>query len=150
MTGQSNEALAAEVERSRFTPTRIREGYDMGEVDRFLEDLCARLRAGGPVAGLVARARFTPVRMREGYDMHEVDRLLERVVRESGEGPAEAAGMAPAAPTVPAEVHVSVAEQWTIRSPRSTRRSPGSSAVGDRSRLGTALRWHTPAGERVP
>ncbi|WGL53439.1 DivIVA domain-containing protein [Nocardioides sp. BP30] len=75
-----NESLAAEVENCRFTPVRLRAGYDTGEVDDFLDDLCRRLRAGEPVAAFVAGARFTPVRMREGYDMGEVDRLLERVV----------------------------------------------------------------------
>lgn len=78
-TGQVNETLVAEIERCRFTPTRFREGYDMAEVDRFLDDLCARLRSGESVGGFIAEARFTPVRMREGYDMAAVDLLLQHV-----------------------------------------------------------------------
>ena len=77
-TDEMNDALAEEIERSRFTPVRLREGYDMNEVDTFLDRLCAMLRAGEPVAATIAAARFTPVRMREGYDMDEVDRLLAR------------------------------------------------------------------------
>ena len=31
-----------DVSNKRFTPVRLREGYDMGEVDRFLDDLEAQ------------------------------------------------------------------------------------------------------------
>ncbi|WP_155993064.1 DivIVA domain-containing protein [Nocardioides sp. URHA0020] len=64
----------------RFTPVRLREGYDMGEVDRFLDHLTAVLRSEGSLDELVGTARFTPVRLREGYDMDEVDDFLARVV----------------------------------------------------------------------
>ena len=36
-----NEDLVREIGRARFTPVRLREGYDMGEVDRFLERIVA-------------------------------------------------------------------------------------------------------------
>jgi hypothetical protein len=50
----------------------VREGYDMGEVDAFLDRLCERLAEGRAVTKKIDKARFTPVRLREGYDMEEV------------------------------------------------------------------------------
>lgn len=77
------ELLIQEISHVRFTPVRLREGYEMGEVDDLLDRLVTALRAGEPVDRLVRAAQFTPVRMREGYDMSEVDRFLDRVVSES-------------------------------------------------------------------
>jgi DivIVA domain-containing protein len=74
------ELLIQEISQVRFTPVRLREGYEMGGVDDLLDRLVTALRAGGPVDELVRTARFTPVRMREGYDMGEVDEFLSRVV----------------------------------------------------------------------
>ncbi|WP_017935993.1 DivIVA domain-containing protein [Nocardioides sp. Iso805N] len=111
-----NESLAAEVENCRFTPVRLREGYDTGEVDDFLDDLCRRLRAGEPVAALVAGARFTPVRMREGYDMGEVDRLLERVVADAADATSattSAASPTVVDPTAPAAAPAAMPQEWT-------------------------------------
>lgn len=95
----------------------------MAEVDRFLDDLCARLRAGESVGGFIAGARFTPVRMREGYDMAAVDLLLQHVASSAAaaatddgtqSGPADAS---PAAKdSTPAD------EPW--RNPVSEVRSP--------------------------
>ena len=76
--------LADEVRNVRFTPVRFREGYDMSEVDDFLDQVVAALESGAPVADLVEHARFTPVRMREGYDMADVDDFLARVVARAG------------------------------------------------------------------
>ncbi|GAA1969945.1 hypothetical protein GCM10009798_33300 [Nocardioides panacihumi] len=110
-----NESLATEVEHARFTPTRFREGYDMAEVDRFLDDLCVRLRAGESVARYIAEARFTPVRLREGYDMGDVDSLLGHV--------ASTADAAPAGDTSPVGEDPSPADSdW--RNPISEVRSP--------------------------
>jgi len=77
------ELLIEEISHVRFTPVRLREGYEMGEVDDVLDRLVTALRAGEPVDQLVSDAQFTPVRMREGYDMSEVDRFLDRVVSEA-------------------------------------------------------------------
>ncbi|GAA4729330.1 hypothetical protein GCM10023350_10790 [Nocardioides endophyticus] len=74
------ELLIQEISHVQFTPVRLREGYDMGEVDALLERLLSALRAAEAVDELVRTARFTPVRMREGYDMGEVDQFLDRVV----------------------------------------------------------------------
>jgi DivIVA domain-containing protein len=72
--------LVRRINDQRFTPVRLREGYDMGEVDQFLDRLVAGLEHAQPLAPLVESARFTPVRLREGYDMGEVDRFLDEVV----------------------------------------------------------------------
>lgn len=77
-------AIRSLVERARFTPVRLREGYDMGEVDALLDDVVEAAERGEPVGPVIDRARFTPVRLREGYDMSEVDRLLAQL---KGTGP---------------------------------------------------------------
>jgi DivIVA domain-containing protein len=72
-----NEDLVREIGKVRFTPVRLREGYDMGEVDRFLDELETDVAAGRSIRTRVDQARFTPVRLREGYDMGAVDHFLE-------------------------------------------------------------------------
>lgn len=74
--------LAVRIRKARFTPVRLREGYDMGEVDRFLDRLEKAVETGTDTAPAVAAARFTPVRLREGYDMRDVDDFLEEIVAE--------------------------------------------------------------------
>jgi DivIVA domain-containing protein len=74
------ELLIQEINQIRFTPVRLREGYEMGGVDQLLDRLVGALEAQEPVDDLVRAARFTPVRLREAYDMGEVDRFLDRVV----------------------------------------------------------------------
>jgi DivIVA domain-containing protein len=64
-----------------FTPVRIREGYDVTEVDEFIDRLLATVN-GQPVdrpvtAREIRKVAFTPVRVREGYDVGEVDNFLE-------------------------------------------------------------------------
>ncbi len=79
---------ADEVEAARFTQTRFREGYDLGEVDAFLARCAATIRGkeGGPQptdpvsAEDVVAVRFRPTKFREGYDQDQVDDLLDRVV----------------------------------------------------------------------
>src|SRR4051794_13212792 len=88
-----------DIERVRFTPVRMREGYDMGEVDEFLDRLVEAARAGRSFGAMVAGTTFTRVRLREGYDIADVDTFLarmaevtpvpdERANRESAAGPA--------------------------------------------------------------
>ena len=78
-----NGDLVQRVKSARFTPVRMREGYDMGEVDQLLDQLAANLADGRPVRPMVDAAVFTPVRLREGYDMGEVDEFLDGIVAES-------------------------------------------------------------------
>jgi DivIVA domain-containing protein len=92
--GQAPSTLTpTEVSNVRFTPVRLREGYDMVEVDKFLDliegELAARYVALANTAATsvpsfafagndISEKRFTTVRLREGYDMGEVDRFLDR------------------------------------------------------------------------
>lgn len=104
-----------------FTPVRLREGYDMGEVDAHLDlvkqtfdALDAAIAGGRPVPGVIPAARFTPVRLREGYDIGEVDAFLAEVATEearlrqlAGRGITPAAGPQTdpvVDPSAPAEV----------------------------------------------
>ena len=66
----------------RFTPTRFRAGYDMAEVDVFLDRCEQALKTGdGSVnAESVLDMRFTPTRFREAYEMAEVDAFLDDVL----------------------------------------------------------------------
>jgi DivIVA domain-containing protein len=77
--GSSAWAIRSLVERARFTPVRLREGYDMADVDRLLDDVVGAAERGEPVGPVIDGARFTAVRLREGYDMAEVDRLLAQL-----------------------------------------------------------------------
>jgi DivIVA domain-containing protein len=78
-----------DVDKVRFTPVRLREGYDMGEVDAHLDlvqstltALDAAVEGRGPLPGVLPAPRFTPVRLREGYDIAEVDAFLGQVTEE--------------------------------------------------------------------
>jgi DivIVA domain-containing protein len=85
-------SLLREIQAARFSPVRLREGYDMGDVDNFLDDLAGAIGQGADVGALVDNARFATVKLREGYDMGEVDRFLEQVrVTSVGHGTATSA-----------------------------------------------------------
>lgn len=71
--------IAERIRNARFKPVRLSEGYDMGEVDRFLDRLQQAHAGGEPLAPLVEQARFGSVRLREGYDMREVDAFLDEL-----------------------------------------------------------------------
>ncbi|WP_344771224.1 DivIVA domain-containing protein [Aeromicrobium panaciterrae] len=64
-----------------FSKVRLREGYDIDEVDAFLAEVERNLLGPLPHAELarrIAHARFTPVRLRQqGYDMGAVDEHLD-------------------------------------------------------------------------
>jgi DivIVA domain-containing protein len=72
--------IALRVAEVRFTPVRLREGYDMGEVDAFLDRIVAVANDPAAIAALVSGARFTPVRLREGYHMGQVDAFVRGLV----------------------------------------------------------------------
>jgi len=93
-----NEDLAVDVESARFTAVRLRMGYDMGDVDRFLDALAQRLRSGEGIATFIGQARFTPVKRREGYDMAQVDRFLDDIVRRAEVAPSQTAPATSSAP----------------------------------------------------
>lgn len=68
--------LVESIATVRFTPVRIRDGYDMSDVDELLDRLVAALGRGEPVGPVIDDARLGRVRLREGYDIAEVDAFL--------------------------------------------------------------------------
>ena len=73
-----NEDLTRHIRESAFQVTGLRVGYDVDEVDVFLDEVCAALDQGEDVTDLLERARFSPVK-RKGYDRGQVDALLDRI-----------------------------------------------------------------------
>ena len=100
--------FAAQLRDVRFTPVRIREGYDMGEVDQFLDELEAAARRGSGLAALVSTASFTRVKFREGYEIGEVDQFLQRMATVTVTSPPEPA-------SAPSAVRGSSSSAWGIR-----------------------------------
>jgi DivIVA domain-containing protein len=76
---KANDELIRLVERVQLKSVRLREGYDMGEVDRLLRTIVEALRRGESVRRMVDDARITPVRLRRGYDMLAVDEFLDTI-----------------------------------------------------------------------
>ena len=67
---------------ARFSTTRLRPGYDMGQVDAFLEavrDTFLGVRHPPLTADEVRAKQFAVTRLRPGYDEQEVDAFLEDV-----------------------------------------------------------------------
>ena len=71
--------LVEQISNVRFTPVRIREGYEMAAVDELLDRVVAALGAGRPVIPILDAAELGHVRVREGYSIDEVDRFLAQV-----------------------------------------------------------------------
>ncbi|MFD6165867.1 DivIVA domain-containing protein [Oerskovia sp. NPDC060287] len=80
---------AQQVLDTTFTATKFREGYDVEQVDIYLDDVSATLKAyeagGRPGTGLLTSveardARFSATKWREGYDVTEVDDLIDAIV----------------------------------------------------------------------
>lgn len=65
-----------------FPPVRLRRGYDMLEVDQFLDRVSRSHKEEWP--RLVKEARFSTVFMREGYEMKSVDDYLAELAAEGG------------------------------------------------------------------
>lgn len=99
---QSYGDLVEAITNARFRPVRVREGYDMAEVDALLDRVVAALGRGEPIGPVVDAARLTHVRLREGYDIGEVDAFLAEVRRtapgESSTAPVEAVADHPPIP----------------------------------------------------
>jgi DivIVA domain-containing protein len=65
------------ITNSKFNTTRLKPGYDEEEVDNFLDQVVAQLRAGGLPE--VRGARFSATLMRPGYVQQDVDDLLREI-----------------------------------------------------------------------
>jgi DivIVA domain-containing protein len=72
------QGLADEIQKVRFKPTRIRQGYAMGVVDEMLDRAVSAVTRGESLAAVLDVALPT-VSWREGYDMAEVDAFLTRL-----------------------------------------------------------------------
>lgn len=82
---------AHDVLNARFMPTKFREGYEMAEVDQFLDQIArtlGRLESGytsdADGGRLIApndilNKRFVPTKFRGGYDIDQVDDFLDKV-----------------------------------------------------------------------
>lgn len=75
--------LVEQIRSARFTPTRIRPGYEMAAVDRLLDGAVGLLTSGASLGPLLD-ATLPTVRWREGYDMEQVRAFLARL-RESAD-----------------------------------------------------------------
>ncbi|TDD69943.1 DivIVA domain-containing protein [Actinomadura darangshiensis] len=66
------------IQNARFSGARLRSGYDVRDVDAFLDRVIAGLRGAAPpvTARDVRESAFRTVRIGPGYDEHEVDRFL--------------------------------------------------------------------------
>ena len=76
------EALVQTITAAKFQVTKFREGYDMIEVDDFLDEIIAALRSGpgsrlSKLPDQILTKKFQVTKWREGYDMVEVDDFLD-------------------------------------------------------------------------
>lgn len=76
---------SSELAKISFSTTKFREGYDMAEVDSFIDDAQKALEqweSGVPAqmsSESVVTARFRPTKFRLGYAQDEVDTFLDDV-----------------------------------------------------------------------
>lgn len=77
LSGAALRARVAAVPRTKF-----REGYDIDQVDAFVERAAAALDGTGALVAPadVLNARFKATKFAEGYDQDAVDDLLDQVV----------------------------------------------------------------------
>lgn len=76
---------SSEVQQAKFPTTKFRAGYDMAEVDNFLEGVRSTLlhweagRTGQIRGNEVVAKRFSITKFRLGYDQDHVDNFLDLV-----------------------------------------------------------------------
>lgn len=87
--GTRNRMRSGEVDRLvglirnvQFGTTRLKTGYDEGEVDAFLDKTITALQQNHARASEVKSAVFASTRMGPGYRQPEVDAFLERLASE--------------------------------------------------------------------
>lgn len=101
---------ASDITQITFKTTKFKEGYDVAEVDEFLDRVVVALDSvpgtpGTLTADDVRTARFKTSKWREGYDLAQVDDLLTQIVatlsaRQGGSGgPRQPAQLSPQNPT---------------------------------------------------
>lgn len=87
--------IASTIRETRFSSVRLTQGYDMDEVDGFLDMLAATADAGQDLTPMIDTARFTTTSLRAGYDISDVDGFLASLVRQDPEAPEAEAASAP-------------------------------------------------------
>ena len=107
--------VAGRPAEKRFPGVRMREGYDIGEVDAFVD----RIRAGlgtTLTADEVSHIEFTTVRLRLGYDMQAVDEYLDEVLAQvrAGVPPAPAVAVTGDAEQSTTEWRESLDERYAL------------------------------------
>ena len=75
---------SSEIDKVKFALTKFRAGYDVADVDAFLDSLKSSLlqweagRSGAILAGEVVQQRFAVTKFRNGYDQDQVDNFLDQ------------------------------------------------------------------------
>lgn len=69
------------VRTARFVRVQRRPAYDIHQVERLMERIVERVRAGRPIAGLVEDYDLPVQDLAEGYDPAQVDGLLQHVLQ---------------------------------------------------------------------
>ena len=95
-----------DVSNKRFTPVRLREGYDMGEVDQFLDEVEAEL-ARLTRDNNDLRAKVTSA---QGGAPSTAGAVMKRHSSDTGERPAKSAAVAPEPPPAAAKPELTPAE----------------------------------------
>lgn len=78
----SRNDLITQVQRSKFSITKFRDGYDLEDVDEFLDHLVLKLQqdASRPeLLQLLGSAQFRVTKFRDGYLAEQVDSFLENL-----------------------------------------------------------------------
>lgn len=70
---------AEDIAAVTFRATKLQPGYAQPEVDDFLAELAAAVRAGSDVRERVRAVSFTEVRWQEGYNPQDVDSFLDQL-----------------------------------------------------------------------
>lgn len=68
--------LVEAITQVQFRPVRLREGYEMSDVDALLDRIVVALGRGEPVGPVIDATHLAHVRLREGYALGEVDGFL--------------------------------------------------------------------------
>ncbi|QIK62143.1 DivIVA domain-containing protein [Leucobacter viscericola] len=81
---QERTDLANKVINSRFATTKFKAGYDLNDVDDFLDTVARQLRdepRAEVIAKTIKNAAFRQTKWRDGYNSEQVDRFLDELVK---------------------------------------------------------------------
>ncbi|PLS29215.1 cell division protein DivIVA [Bifidobacterium parmae] len=73
-----------DIRNKTFQTVRFKEGYDVDEVDDFLDKVVDGMKAGRPMTAAELGAQtFHTVRFKEGYDVADVDEFLNELAHDA-------------------------------------------------------------------